>query len=194
MPITIRTQYDTYSDFPVPHGVSHSGSSTKPTYSSYYDSHGVLQVEQDGVINLYEEIQSHKDSTDIHVLIERFHQGDLEIMERMQQHPGVYADVTGMPKTYAELLNTLHHGEQEFMQLPVEVRSQFGHSYEQWLAAMDNMPLWRERMGFDKAQNVADAISSVDTPASVPVSAPSVAPAPVPALSTTSEVKPNGQS
>lgn len=166
MSIKIRTQYDTYTDTPVPSGESNPGSPVKPTYSSYYDSHGVLQVEQDGEINLYEEIQSHKESTDIHVLIDRYHKGDLEIMERLQQHPGVYADVTNMPTSYADLLNTLHHGEQEFMRLPVEVRSQFGHSYEQWLAAMDNMPLWRERMGFVQLEQTNDAISSIDTPVS----------------------------
>lgn len=183
--LKIRTQFDRLDpSTKVYPGETNPGDGMRITYTSYYDSHGRLQVEPDGQVNLYEEIQSHKDSTDIHVLLDRYHQGDLEVMERLQTQRGVYADVTGMPKTYAEVLNTVHQAEQEFDRLPVEVKAKFGHSYEQWLASMDNMDTWAHRMGFDAAEEQAQDINNI-----TPV-APDIAPSTI----TMSEVTPDGNS
>lgn len=42
-----------------------------------------------------------------------------------------------MPKTYAEMLNTLISAENQFNSLPLEERAKFDHSFEKWLAALD---------------------------------------------------------
>lgn len=170
--INIRHQFDRFSNSKADRGYTNPGDAEKVTYTSYYDSRGILQLEEDGKINLYEEIQSHKDSTDIHVLIERFHQGDLSIMERLQTERGAYVDATNMPKTYAEVLNLIHRGEQEFMQLPVEVRAEFNHDYAQWMAAMDDMPVWAKRMGFDKQEQQANQINDLGSSAPAPAPVP----------------------
>lgn len=166
--ISIRTQYDRHDpDLKVDPGATVPGSGLKPTYSSYYDSHGRLVVEPSGQVDLYMEIQSHKDSCDIHVLLDRYRRGDLEVMERLQTQGGVYADVTGMPQSYAEVLNLVHQGEQEFLALPVDVRAKFGHSYEVYMASMDDPKSWRERMGFDAAEAQAATIQDM-TPTTPP--------------------------
>lgn len=164
--LTVRNQYQRHSpETKIDPGSSVPGSGLKPTYSSYYDSHGRLIVEQDGTADLYMEIQSHKDSCDIHVLLDRYRRGDLEVMERLQTQRGVYADVTSMPQTYAEVLNMVHQGEQEFLRLPVDVRAKFDHSYEVYMASMDDPKVWSERMGFDAAADQAQTIETM-TPAS----------------------------
>ncbi|QXN75121.1 internal scaffolding protein [Microvirus mar28] len=166
--IEIRSQFDRHDvKRKIAPGSSEPGSGQKMSYSSYYDSLGVIQLEEEGYINLYEEIQSHKDSTDIHILIDRYHQGDLSIMERLQTPRGVYADSTGMPKTYAEVLNLTHRAENEFMKLPVEVRREFDHDWTQWMAAMDDMPSWARRMGFDAQEEQARQISDLGSPGPV---------------------------
>ena len=98
-----------------------------------------------GTENLYESIQSHKDSCDIHVLLARYQNGDVEALSQRQGH---YGDFTEMPKTYAELLNTVISGRSYFDSLPVETREKFDHSFEKFMMTMDNMENFAKIMGF----------------------------------------------
>lgn len=91
-----------------------------------FDEAGNYTLEPAGVENRYDEIQSHKDSCDINLLIKRYQAGDETALLRRQ---AMFMDVTEMPKTYVELLNMVTAGEQRFMALPLEVREQFGNSY-----------------------------------------------------------------
>lgn len=114
--------------------MSNLGSKEKDIYKPKYDKNGVMYLEKVGKENIYEMIQSHKDSVDIHVLLERYKNGDLDVMSRVQ---GIYGDFTEMPKTYAESLNAMISAENYFNELPVDVRAEFGHSFQQFLASMD---------------------------------------------------------
>lgn len=134
-----RTQYDAHE--PV---YQEPGNSVKVVYSPRYDDHGVLDLVQTGQEDLYAYIQSHKESTDIHVLLDRFANGEDDVLQRMQ---GFYGDVTSMPKTYAEVLNAVIAGEEAFSRLPVDVKQRFDNSFAVWLAAMDKDD-FAERMGY----------------------------------------------
>ena len=124
-----RTQYDK------PRRVfSCVGSPEKVLYQPCFDENGVMDLVEVGKEDLYGYIQSHKDSVDIHVILKRFEQGDVAALSRVQ---GTYGDFTEMPKTYAEALNAMIHAENYFNGLPVEVRAEFGHSFQQFLASMD---------------------------------------------------------
>lgn len=160
--IKFRTQYDGRT--PV---FQEPGSSVKLIYSPRYNDDGVLDLVVTGKENLYEYIQSHKESTDIHVLLDRFAAGETDVLQRMQ---GFYGDVTSMPKTYAEVLNAVIVGEETFARLPVEVKQRFNNSFAEWLAAMDK-PDFSTRMGVAPIeqvtpQQIQDFTSSL-TPAGV---------------------------
>lgn len=133
-----RTQFDPHS--PV---YQEPGDPVKVIYSPRYDDHGVLDLVATGRENLYDYIQSHKESTDIHVLLTRFANGETDVLSRMQ---GFYGDVTSMPKTYAEVLNAVIAGEETFSRLPVEVKQRFDNSFAVWLASMDSDD-FADRMG-----------------------------------------------
>lgn len=133
-----RTQYDEHE--PV---YQEPGSPVKLVYSPRYSEDGVLDLVVTGKENLYEFIQSHKESTDIHVLLSRFANGETDVLSRMQ---GFYGDVTDMPKTYAEVLNAVIAGEETFARLPVEVKQRFDNSFAVWMSSMDQ-PDFAERMG-----------------------------------------------
>lgn len=142
------------------------GSPVKQLYKPHILEDGSFELIEAGTSDLYAEIQSHAPSVDIHVILERFARGDMEALERVQGH---YGDFTTLPTSYAELLNTVVQGESEFLSLPVETRAKFGHSFQQWLAAMDNMPDWLTRMGIDAAPSEAPVFEpSVPTPAPTP--------------------------
>lgn len=108
------------------------GSGVKVMYSGRYDERGHVVLDESGKINLYEEIQSHADSCDIHVIMDRYVSGDVGALSQVQ---GAFLDVTNMPKTYAEYLNTINSLERSFMALDPDVRSRFGNSFAQFLAS-----------------------------------------------------------
>lgn len=135
------TQYDRSDERPK----SEPGSRVKTLYSPVFDKHGVWHLEESGQYDLYSEIQSHADSVDIHVILQRFQNGDVSVLQRVQ---GTYGDFTTMPKTFAEALNTIIAAEQYFQSLPVETRAQFGHDFNQFIASMD-APDFTSRMGID---------------------------------------------
>lgn len=175
--MSFRTQYMDH-----PRLYQEPGSREKILYSPVFDRKGVMSLEESGIENLYDYIQSHAQSVDIHVLLQRYQQGDLTVLSRVQ---GTYGDFTQMPTTFAGALNTLIAAEQYFDSLPVDVRAKFGHSFSQFIASMDSADFARS-MGID----VPDASTLTPTSASNiedhtgPQSVP--APAPVPTPQTTS--------
>lgn len=123
------------------HPHSH-GERVKKLYAPEYDADGVLHLIENGTESLYDYIQSFKDSTDIHVLLTKYQNGDVSALSKAQ---GTYDDFTEMPKTYAEMLNSLIKGKDDFLKLPVEMRARFNHSFEEWISTYGS-PAWLEKM------------------------------------------------
>lgn len=158
--MTFNTQYDKRA--PV---YQEPGSRVKTVYSPRYSDSGVLDLVATGQENLYEYIQSHAESVDIHFLLNRFVNGEVDVLQRMQ---GFYADVSSMPKTYAEVLNAVIVGEETFARLPSDVKQRFDNSFAVWLASMDK-PDFSERMGLQSTPAMTDSqtqdfVSSTEQP------------------------------
>lgn len=174
-----QTQYRSHERF-----CSDPGCPVRAVYTPHYDAFGELVIEQTGFENLYDYIQSHKESCDIHLMLERYANGDDQALSRAQ---GFYADTSGMPQTYAEVLNAVLAGEAAFNQLPKEIKRKFDNSFSQWLASMDR-PDFAQRMGFSESPvpvQVSDSVlrnpeqTSATPPSSPAESAPQPAPQPV---------------
>lgn len=140
MPAKMSSQYRAHPRLP-----ENVGSPVKQLYTPIFDDRGVMHLKEAGKHDLYGEIQSHKDSVDIHVLLARYRNGDTEALQRVQ---GAYGDFTQMPTTFAEALNTMIAAQQYFQGLPVEVRSRFGHDFNRFIASMDS-PTWAADVGLD---------------------------------------------
>lgn len=156
---SFRTQYDPSVKTP-----ADPGSRIKTQYSPFFTKDGVMELRPTGKINLYDEIQSHADSVDIHILLARYAAGDVGVFARVQ---GAYGDFTQMPQTFAEALNVLSAAEQYFMGLPPETRALFGHSFNQFIASMDQSD-WTSKVGLDLP----------DLPGSAPAESPAAPAAP----------------
>lgn len=113
---------------------SNPGCREKVTYSPVFDENGVMELVESGRENLYDYIQSFKESTDINVILKKYASGDVSALAKSQ---GSFFDCTGMPRTYAEMLNSLIAAENTFNSLSVEEREKFGFSFERWLANLD---------------------------------------------------------
>ncbi len=125
--LSFKTQYDARDRIQ-----SHPGNPIKQLYSGSYNELGQVELKEDGTEDLYAFIQSFAESTDIHSILKRYQNGEVDVLEKVQ---GFYGDITEMPKTYAEALQRIADSEKVFMSLPVEVRAKFGHSFSQFLAA-----------------------------------------------------------
>ena len=112
----------------------HPGNPEKPTYRPVIGDSGAIDLIQDGLVNLYDEIQSHKDSCDINLMIKRFENGDLTALGTPRDP--VYMDITDMPKTYAELYQKVIDAKNEFNALPLDLREKFDFDPDKYISQM----------------------------------------------------------
>lgn len=138
-----RTQYDG-----VRRVVSEPGNPIKQLYSGSYNDRGQVVLIEDGTENLYDFIQSFAESTDIHAILRRYQNGEIDVLEKVQ---GFYGDITQMPHTYAEALQRIADSEKVFMSLPVEVRAKFGHSFSEFLSASQDAD-FLDRLGISESE------------------------------------------
>lgn len=136
-----RTQFDQRERVP-----ANAGTREHTLYIAQFDEYGNHTLVESGKENLYDYIQSHKESVDIHVIMERFARGDVQALQRRQ---AMFGDFTDFPTTYAGMLNAVQAGEQHFMSLPLEVRQRFDNNFAKWLAAMDDMPSFLQKMSVE---------------------------------------------
>ncbi|UPW41972.1 internal scaffolding protein [Dipodfec virus RodF1_52] len=144
---------------------SHPGSRIHVLYSPRFSKGGDFELVQTGEESLYAEIQSHALSCDINYIMARFAAGDKDILS---QHQGFYADLSDIPSSYSEVLNSVIAGEHAFARLPVEVKQRFGNSFSQWLSSFDT-PEWSQKMGFSSPDDAPSLVPAADpTPQPVP--------------------------
>lgn len=139
--MVFRTQYS--DRVPVRANV---GSPVKITYGGHYDERGRVVLEEKGRENLYDFIQSHRDSVDINKILARFANGETDALSKVQ---GFYADVTSFPSNYAEALNRIQECEEMFRSLPVETRAKFNHNFAEFLASTGSQD-FLEKLGMLK--------------------------------------------
>lgn len=121
-----RTQHESHSRVVQP-----AGDRIHTLYSGRYTDIGHFILEESGKEDIYDKIQSHAASVDIHSILDRFRRGDIEALGDASR--SIYFDTSEMPKNYAHLLNIVNEGEQAFMSMPVEEREKYGHSFVQWM-------------------------------------------------------------
>lgn len=129
---------------------SNSGDRFKKTYSLRVDEDGVLGLVETGKDDLYAEIQSHADSVDIDLLINRYINGDASALSNRF---GSYGDFTDIPNNYAAVLNTLMKAEEYFNSLNPGVRSNFNNSFSQFIASLGS-DAFLQKLGIVKASEI----------------------------------------
>lgn len=109
------------------------GSRYKYDYESVYNEKGVRSlVRKKAQVNIYDMIQAYRPSCDLKYLIARFKQvGDPEIFN---QREGFYGDMEAMPKTYTEILQFINTAEENFNELPSDIKEKFNNNVEEFIA------------------------------------------------------------
>lgn len=137
---------------------SNAGSPEKVLYTGHYNDDGSFDLIEKGKTNIYNEIQSHADSVDIHVILARYENGDVNALNQIQ---GSFGDFTGLPQNYAEMLNFLIDRKAEFMALSPETREKFGNDFNRYMATAGSTE-WCANLGlFEKpVENVEKIVES----------------------------------
>lgn len=108
------------------------GSRVKTVYRGVYMDDGTLELYEAGEEDLYAKIQSHADSVDVNLLVQRYCNGERDVLHRVQ---GQYLDVTQMPKDMVSYLQMISDAQAIYDALPVADKSAVGNSFERWLVA-----------------------------------------------------------
>lgn len=117
-----RIEHLTAVDLPSPHG-----SEVVDEYGLKVNAEGLKELEVVGQTNIYKKIQEAAFGTSVYEVIEAYaRSGDISVLEKQK---GVYADVTGTPRTLAELEQFRIDSRNAFYSLPVDVRRMFGDNY-----------------------------------------------------------------
>ena len=115
--------------------VSNPGNKMHPVQHGEVKDDGTIRLVVDRYENTDEIIDSFRASSDLNNIIARIEAGDVSLLNQRQTF---YGDVVGMPKTYAEMLDLIHRGEQFFEKLPVEVKEKYNNDFNQFFADFDN--------------------------------------------------------
>ena len=114
---------------------SDSGSPVKVKYSGRYDDEGRVVLDEVGLEDTYEYIQSFADDCDINHIMEQFTRtGDEELLNRAK---GIYVDVSDLPDNWPDVLNIINRGKEEFSKMPPEFKELFGNDFAQFAANFD---------------------------------------------------------
>lgn len=121
---------------------SNPGDPKHPIYKPVVGKDGVVDLEISGYENTDEIIQSYAESTDIRVILQRVAAGEVQLLN---QRNAMFGDFTGMPKTYAEMLQLHINSNRLFESLPLDVRQQFNNDPNQFFAQAGNSE-WFEKL------------------------------------------------
>lgn len=115
---------------------TNTGEKEHIVYSSKFDENGNIVLFEAGRQNIPEFINSHAESVDINVILQRFTEGDTSALSRRQL---MFGDFTQTPKTLADALNLVIAGENMFNSLDPEDKKKFNNNFVQWLATLDKV-------------------------------------------------------
>lgn len=124
---------------------SESGERYKESFIGQYDENGQIVLKSTGTIDLQEKIQADKYACDINTIVKRYAAGDTDVLHRVQ---GSFIDVSSMPKSYAEYLNLSIRLKSDYDTLPVDIKSKFGNSFENYMLKFGSDD-WYNALGID---------------------------------------------
>lgn len=127
------------------------------TYELEIDKDGKKELVQKGKTNIYEKIQAQLEETLIYNILNKYQNGDQEIINKLTAMDGMYGDYTNTPKTLAEAQQTVIDAHNQFNDLPLELRKEFNYSATEFLASLSNG-------GFDKVMSKYVKVEKEETP------------------------------
>lgn len=124
---------------------SNPGNRFREKFHGVVQPDGRIELVSDGFEDTQKMIEADAVGASLPEIIARALRGDVSVF----RDEGFYGDVTQMPTTYAEILNSVNRGKEIFDKLDIETKRKFDHNFEKWFATM-NSKEWFDNMGMLK--------------------------------------------
>lgn len=134
---------------------SEHGSRFQRNFHGVIRKDGVLDLVEDEPTDLYAQIQTHRDSCDINLIVQRFKAGDDSVLDRRK---GFFADVSELPDSYAGFLNIHQQACDIFDTLSIDDRAKFDNDVNKFIASFGSQSfddVFKARLGTDSGNSVA---------------------------------------
>lgn len=128
------------------------GSRFAPVFSLKSKEAGNIELEITGEKDIYSAIQANKDSVSIKTIMARYELGDVDILNKRN---GQFIDITDMPTNFADIMKTVITAENNFNDLPLDVRKEYNFSPAEYISDIGS-ERWLKTLGIKSAD---DAIS-----------------------------------
>ena len=139
--IKFRTKYEGHE-----RKIAPSGERIEIRHRASIGKDGRRELIKDRKVDIYSLIQSNREECEIENIIRRAVMGDYNALN---QANGVYADVTGMPKSIAEAQQLVISLKDSFEKLPKEIKAKFEFNPEIYVAEFGSEK-WAKKTGFAK--------------------------------------------
>lgn len=131
--------------------ISTSGSGLVKKYAPKVLPDGTVELIEDGVFDLYAQIQADAEANSIQAVLKRFENGD---PSGFSGQP-LYGDFTDLPKSYAEFLQAQINAYAVYDNLPPEIKQKFNNDRDQFFATAGSEE-WISKMTPEKTENVKE--------------------------------------
>lgn len=135
------------------------GSTTRVEYVTSLADDGSVILTPGNEVSLDDEIQSHRASTDMNLILSRYMNGDTSVLTRVQ---GVYADVTSAPKNMHEALAMVLRAQEDFDKLPKDIRAKFGFDCNKYISSIGSDEWFQAVRPSDSSASASSSLSDVD--------------------------------
>ena len=113
-----------------------------------------------GEIKIYEEIQSHYESTKLSDKLRRAALGD---PFALGSPSGAYIDTTNIPTNLAEVLNQKQTAQRQFEQLPDELKQLFNGNFAEFVKCVEDGSYQQRLLDFARSKSGTDGNSNPGT-------------------------------
>ena len=119
-------------------------------YDTIVEPNGKVIITPAGKKDLYQEIQSWKEQTDMHYILNQMALGQYPMRENV-----MYGDFTEAPENMQEAMQMMINAEKAFYELPLDTRRKFDNDFKQWMmSAQTDYEEFYKKMGFASDQTV----------------------------------------
>lgn len=134
------------------------GSSVKKEYQLRVVDNQMTLVET-GKFDLYEYIQSHADSVDIHKILERCAMlDDYSLLNRM---PAEFMDVSEMPTNLAEAFAHVKDAENFFNRMPIDIKEKYNNNFIEFISDIGSEKFTRNVSEFLDSVKKVDNVNNI---------------------------------
>lgn len=126
---------------------SNSGSRFAPVFSLKSKEAGNIELEITGEKDIYSAIQANKDSVSIKTIMARYELGEADILQKKH---GQFIDISDMPTNFADIMKTVITAENNFNELPLDVRKEYNFSPAEYISDIGS-ERWLKVLGIPTA-------------------------------------------